>query len=200
MHSTDHIIIKALEQLDAGVPESEILHMFPEARTELEQLFSLLATIRTGAENINPDISILHTALAKLQASTNTQTRAHVSFVRRFLNMRALAQNITHISMSNKALLAFVVFIFVITGTIVLSQFGTHNPQVTQIPTAETPGPQESLPPTTPDDLGLSTDIDTIIKDSEYEESLEDQDLGESQFLASEDEIINAYDINEQEL
>ena len=78
--STEKIIFKALELLEKGKSESEILSLFPEHPNEIKELFQTLATVRTAKDAIRPPKELLHKIISQIPDERTEHQENHLPY------------------------------------------------------------------------------------------------------------------------
>lgn len=75
---SDKIIIKALELLEKGTTQPEILNLFPEHKEELRELFQTMETVQSAKNNIRPSEELLFKIIAQIPDERIEHQENHV--------------------------------------------------------------------------------------------------------------------------
>lgn len=75
---SDKIIIKALELLEKGKTQPEILNLFPEQREELRELFQTMETVQSAKNNIRPSEKLLYEIISQIPDERAEHQENHV--------------------------------------------------------------------------------------------------------------------------
>lgn len=75
---SDKIIIKALELLEKGKTQPEILNLFPEQKEELRELFQTMETVQSAKNNIRPPDKLLYEIISQIPDERAEHQENHV--------------------------------------------------------------------------------------------------------------------------
>lgn len=197
MLDREKIIIEAFDRLEAGTPETSVLDMYPEVRDELEGLLQLRNDLTRESKWIQPDERLLHTILEHIDTAPAGNNRpVHQDTTKHIHTLLKIIK--TWFTMSNKTLVGLLAIIVITTGVITITAIAKPNPNQTPPITLSPPAPPASPLGDNPA-ATLANELDSMFEEDSKEESVFDEE-GSSELMAGEDEIINSYDINEEEL
>ncbi len=76
---SEKTITKALELLEGGKSELEILNLFPEQKDELRELFQTMETIQSAKNGIRPPEALLHQIISQIPDERTEHQENHLS-------------------------------------------------------------------------------------------------------------------------